>query len=224
MRYRCLLRLNSRRRRLQLRQPSIKREQVDSLCSRVFAGGEASVFVGAPGVGETDLATNLPVVRRQQGRGVYFGTLAALTTSLQEAPAAGTLRQRLKTPTPRSLLVSTRSAICRSRARATCSSHLMGAAASHAPILLSIDKDLEEGDEIFDDEVTVVALNRRLLHHCHFAQHRGAPASHALRITTSKASSTATCLPMRTRPPPSAPRGEREEYGGSDGSGSSPSR
>ena len=87
-------------------QPSIEREQIDSLHELGFlARKENVIFLGPPGVGKTHLAISLAIAAAQSGRRVYYGALADLITSLEEAKAAGRLSHRLKTLTYPSLLV-----------------------------------------------------------------------------------------------------------------------
>ena len=71
-------------------QPSIEREQIDSLHELGFlARKENVIFLGPPGVGKTHLAISLAIAAAQSGRRVYYGALADLITSLEEAKAAG---------------------------------------------------------------------------------------------------------------------------------------
>ncbi len=87
-------------------QPSIKREQIDSLHELGFlARKENVIFLGPPGVGKTHLAISLAIAAAQSGRRVYYGALADLITSLEEAKTAGQLGRRLKILTYPSLLV-----------------------------------------------------------------------------------------------------------------------
>jgi DNA replication protein DnaC len=57
---------------------------------------ENVIGLGPPGVGKTHLAISLAIAAAQSGRRVYYGTLADLITSLEEAQAAGRLQARLK--------------------------------------------------------------------------------------------------------------------------------
>ncbi len=66
---------------------------------------ENEILLGPPGVGKTHLAISLAVTAAQSGRRVYYGTLADLITSLEEAQQSGRLAQRLKTLVFPSLLV-----------------------------------------------------------------------------------------------------------------------
>jgi len=87
-------------------QPSVKREQIESLHELGFVERKENVaFLGPPGVGKTHLAISLAIAAAQHGRRVYCGTLADLITSLEEAQASGKLQQRLKVLTHPALLV-----------------------------------------------------------------------------------------------------------------------
>ena len=87
-------------------QPSIKREQIENLHELGFVERKENVvLLGPPGVGKTHLAISLAIAAAQNGRRVYYGTLAELITSLEEARAAGTLARRLAVLSHPSLLV-----------------------------------------------------------------------------------------------------------------------
>ena len=87
-------------------QPSIRREQIDSLHELGFLERKENVvFLGPPGVGKTHLAISLAVAAAESGRRIYFGTLTDLIDSLEDAHAAGRLKQRLRTLTHPALLV-----------------------------------------------------------------------------------------------------------------------
>ena len=87
-------------------QPSLRREQIESLHELGFVERRENViFLGPPGVGKTHLAISLAIAAAQSGRRVYYGTLADLITSLEEAQAAGRLQARLKVLTHPALLV-----------------------------------------------------------------------------------------------------------------------
>ena len=73
-------------------QPSIKREQIESLHELGFLDrAENVILLGPPGVGKTHLAISLAIAAAEAGRRVYYGTLAGLIDSLMEARAAGEL-------------------------------------------------------------------------------------------------------------------------------------
>ena len=87
-------------------QPSIKREQVESLHELGFLDrGENVILLGPLGVGKTHLAVSLAVTAAEAGRRVYYGTLTGLIETLTEARAAGELTRRLRVRTHPALLV-----------------------------------------------------------------------------------------------------------------------
>ena len=78
-------------------QPSIKREQIESLHELGFLDrAENVILLGPPGVGKTHLAISLAIAAAEAGRRVYYGTLAGLIDSLMDARAAGELSRRLR--------------------------------------------------------------------------------------------------------------------------------
>ena len=76
-------------------QPSIQREQLDSLHELGFIKRRENViFLGPPGVGKTHLAISLTIAAAESGRRVYHGTLVKLIESLEQARAAGQLARK----------------------------------------------------------------------------------------------------------------------------------
>lgn len=156
-------------------QPSIKREQIESLHDLGFVERKENViFLGPPGVGKTHLAISLAIAAAQSGRRVYYGTLSDLITSLEEAQAAGRLGHRMKVLThPAVLVVDEIGYLPVSRTGAMLFFQLMSRRYEHAATLLTSNKSFEEWGEVFGDEVMAAALIDRLLHHCHLVNIRG---------------------------------------------------
>lgn len=156
-------------------QPSLKREQVDSLHTLGFVERKENViFLGPPGVGKTHLAISLAIAAAQSGRRVYYGTLADIVTSLEEASQAGRLSQRLKTLIfPSLLVVDEIGYLPISRTGAMLFFQLMSRRYERAATVLTSNKSFDEWGEVFGDDVMASALIDRLVHHCHIVNIRG---------------------------------------------------
>jgi DNA replication protein DnaC len=156
-------------------QPSIKREQIESLHELGFVERKENVvLLGPPGVGKTHLAVSLAIAAAQSGRRVYYGTLAELITSLEEAQAAGRLARRLATLTyPSLLVVDEIGYLPVTRNGAVLFFQLVGRRYERASTVLTSNKTFEEWGEVLGDEVMAAALIDRVLHHCHLVNIRG---------------------------------------------------
>jgi DNA replication protein DnaC len=156
-------------------QPSIKREQIESLHQLGFLERKENViFLGPPGVGKTHLALSLAVAAAQSGRRIYYGSLGDLVASLEEAQTAGRLVHRLKTLTyPSLLIVDEIGYLPITRNGAMLFFQLMSRRYEHAATILTSNKGFEDWGAIFGDDVMAGALIDRLLHHCHIVNIRG---------------------------------------------------
>lgn len=156
-------------------QPSIQRSQVDSLHELGFLERKENViFLGPPGVGKTHLAISLAIQAAQSGRRVYYGTLADLISSLEEAKTQGRLNHRLKTLTyPSLLVVDEIGYLPINPTGAMLFFQLINRRYEHASTILTSNKGFEEWGAILGDEVMAAALIDRLVHHCHIVNIRG---------------------------------------------------
>jgi len=156
-------------------QPSIKREQIESLHELGFLERrENVVLLGPPGVGKTHLAISLAIAAAQRGRRVYYGTLVDLITSLEQAQAAGQLGRRLAVLTHPSLLVVDEIGYLPvSHNGAVLFFQLMNRRYERASTVLISNKGFEEWGTVLGDDVMAVALIDRVLHHCHLVNIRG---------------------------------------------------
>lgn len=156
-------------------QPSIKREQIDSLHELGFVERhENVVLLGPPGVGKTHLAISLAIAAAQNGRRVYYGTLADLVASLEEAQAAGKLARRLAVLShPALLVVDEIGYLPVSRSGAVLFFQLISRRYEKASTVLTSNKSFEEWGTVLGDEVMAAALIDRVLHHCHLVNIRG---------------------------------------------------
>jgi DNA replication protein DnaC len=156
-------------------QPSIQREQIDSLHELGFLERKENVvFLGPPGVGKTHLAISLAIAAAQAGRRVYYGTLVDLITSLEEAKAAGRLGHRLKILTHPSLLVVDEIGYLPiNPTGAMLFFQLINRRYERVSTVLTSNKGFEDWGGVLGDEVMAAALIDRLLHHCHIVNIRG---------------------------------------------------
>jgi DNA replication protein DnaC len=156
-------------------QPSIKREQIDSLHELGFLERRENViFLGPPGVGKTHLAISLAIEAAQSGRRVYYGTLADLITSLEEAKASGKFGHRLKTLTyPALLVVDEIGYLPISQTGAMLFFQLINRRYERVSTVLTSNKGFEEWGNVLGDDVMAAALIDRLVHHCHIVNIRG---------------------------------------------------
>jgi DNA replication protein DnaC len=156
-------------------QPSIKREQIDSLAELSFLERKENVvLLGPPGVGKTHLAIGLAIAAAQSGRRVYYGTLSELVTSLEEARAAGALKRRLAVlAAPSLLVVDEIGYLPVSPTGAMLFFQLMSRRYERASTVMTSNKGFEEWGEVLGDEVMAAALIDRVLHHCHIVNIRG---------------------------------------------------
>ena len=116
----------------------------------------------------------MAVAAAESGRRIYFGTLSDLIDSLEEAHAAGRLKQRLKTLMhPALLVVDEIGYLSVTPNGARLFFQLVNIRYGRASTVLTSNKGFEHWGEILHDEVMAAALLDRLLHRCHIVNIRG---------------------------------------------------
>ena len=156
-------------------QPSIKREQIESLHELSFVERKENVvLLGPPGVGKTHLAISLAIAAAQRGRRVYYGTLDRPHHLAGGGPGRGPLARRLAVLTHPSLLVVDEIGYLPiTHTGAVLFFQLMNRRYERASTVLTSNKGFEEWGEVFGDDVMAAALIDRVLHHCHLVNIRG---------------------------------------------------
>ncbi len=104
---------------------------------------------------------------------MYYGTMADLISTLEEAQQAGHLTRRLRTLVFPSLMVIDEIGFLPiSRTGAQLLFQLMSRRYEQAATVLTSNKGFEEWGEIFGDDTMAAALIGRLLHYCHIVNIR----------------------------------------------------
>jgi DNA replication protein DnaC len=150
-------------------QPQINEKLIRELASLNFLEEAKNIlFVGAPGVGKTHLATALGVKAVQARKRVLFFTAEQLTVQLASAEISGNLNRTLDSLSRVDLMIIDELGyLALTKQTAKLFFQLISKRYERSSTIITTNKPFEEWGEVFNDDVVAAAVLDRLLHHCY---------------------------------------------------------
>jgi DNA replication protein DnaC len=150
-------------------QPQINEKLIRELASLNFLEEAKNIlFVGAPGVGKTHLATALGIKAVQARKRVLFFTAEQLTVQLASAEISGNLNRTLDSLSRVDLIIIDELGyLALTKQTAKLFFQLISKRYERSSTIITTNKPFEEWGEVFNDDVVAAAVLDRLLHHCY---------------------------------------------------------
>jgi len=150
-------------------QPQINEKLIRELASLNFLEEAKNVlFVGAPGVGKTHLATALGIKAVQARKRVLFFTAEQLTVQLASAEISGNLNRTLDSLSRVDLMIIDELGyLALTKQTAKLFFQLISKRYEQSSTIITTNKPFEEWGEVFNDDIVAAAVLDRLLHHCY---------------------------------------------------------
>lgn len=150
-------------------QPQINEKLIRELASLNFLEEAKNIlFVGAPGVGKTHLATALGIKAVQARKRVLFFTAEQLTVQLASAEISGNLNRTLDSLSRVDLIIIDELGyLALTKQTAKLFFQLISKRYERSSTIITTNKPFEEWGEVFNDDIVAAAVLDRLLHHCY---------------------------------------------------------
>jgi DNA replication protein DnaC len=150
-------------------QPQINEKLIRELASLNFLEEAKNIlFVGAPGVGKTHLATALGVKAVQARKRVLFFTAEQLTLQLASAEISGNLNRTLDSLSRVDLMIIDELGyLALTKQTAKLFFQLISKRYERSSTIITTNKPFEEWGDVFNDDIVAAAVLDRLLHHCY---------------------------------------------------------
>ncbi len=150
-------------------QPQINEKLIRELaCLNFVEEAKNVLFVGAPGVGKTHLATALGIKAVQARKRVLFFTAEQLTVQLASAEISGNLNRTLDSLSRVDLMIIDELGyLALTKQTAKLFFQLISKRYERSSTIITTNKPFEQWGEVFNDDIVAAAVLDRLLHHCY---------------------------------------------------------